>query len=64
MTNLLNRQLLKLRARMVEFGPFSLLRMKILPDSVGWKLNSALQNIADKHTSISGSIGHDYVVLA
>lgn len=62
--HLLNRQLLKLRARMVGFGPFSLLRMKILPDSVGRKLNSALQNLADKHTSVFGSIGHVYVVLA
>ena len=39
--HLLNRQLLKLRARIVGFGPFSLLRMKILPDSVRRKLSVA-----------------------
>jgi|KBSMisStandDraft_5_1062788.scaffolds.fasta_scaffold560502_1 hypothetical protein len=49
---------------MVGFGPFSLLRMKILPDSVRRKLNSALQILADKHTPVFGSIGHVYVVLA
>jgi len=62
--HLLKRQLLKLRARMVGFGPFSVLRMKLLPESVGRKLNSALQNLADKHMPILGSTGHVYVVLA
>jgi hypothetical protein len=49
---------------MVGFGPFSLLRMKLLPECVGQKLNSALQNLANKHVPVFRSTGHVYVVLA
>ena len=56
--------LLMLRATTVAFGPFSVLRQPILPEPIGWKVNSALQRLADAQVPLFRSTGRGYVALA
>lgn len=63
-TYLTNHRFLKLRARTAGFGPFTILRRKILSESVGLKLNAALQKLADRNVPLLRSAGRVYVVLA
>jgi len=63
-THLLKHRMVRLRARGVGFGPFSILLRNFLPDSVGHKLNSALQTLADRRLPMVRSTARIYVMLA
>ncbi len=56
--------LVKLKHRMLGFGPFTFLKIRLFPNSVGIKLHRYLQNEADKGTPLLRSTGSQYLVLA
>lgn len=54
----------KWRARTLGFGPFTLLRRRLLPDWAGVALHRRLQRLADQGVSGLSSTGAHYIVLA
>lgn len=54
----------KMQVTMLGFGPFSLLGRKVLPDSLGIKLNNFLQRYANHDIPLLRSTGAQYLVLA
>lgn len=56
--------LIKTRSTTLGFGPFSLLRRTILPESLGTRLHYQLQRLADRNVPVFRSTGAHYIVLA
>jgi ubiquinone/menaquinone biosynthesis C-methylase UbiE len=54
----------KLDARSVGFGPFTVLNLKILPESLGVRVHSKLQTLADNRYRFLRFMGAQYVVVA
>jgi ubiquinone/menaquinone biosynthesis C-methylase UbiE len=54
----------KERTRMVGFGPFTLAKRRVLPNSCGLKLHDLLQKGADRGVPLVRSRGSHYIVLA
>lgn len=61
---LMRAGLIKTRSTTLGFGPFSLLRRTILPESFGTKLHFQLQRLADRNVPVLRSSGAHYIVLA
>ena len=53
-----------LRACTLGFGPFTMMRFRVLPGPLGVPLNARLQRLADRGTPGLRSAGNDYLVLA
>jgi ubiquinone/menaquinone biosynthesis C-methylase UbiE len=56
-------ELVKIRSMTLGFGPFSLLRRTVLPESLGIALHHRLQRLADRNVPIFRSTGAQYLVL-
>ena len=56
--------LLKMAGKTVGFGPFSVFRVKLLPQWLALRVDSILQWFADRGVPIIRSAGHVYVALA
>jgi ubiquinone/menaquinone biosynthesis C-methylase UbiE len=56
-------ELVKTRSTTLGFGPFSLLRRTILPESLGIRLHYQLQCLADRNIPVFRSSGAHYIVL-
>ena len=56
--------LVKMRHCMIGFGPFSFLKIKLLPDAIEIKLHRLLQRAADQGVPLLRSTGSQYLVLA
>jgi ubiquinone/menaquinone biosynthesis C-methylase UbiE len=56
--------LVKLQSFTLGFGPFSLLSCEVVPESLGLKLHSKLQSLADSGFPLIRAGGTQYVVLA
>jgi len=54
----------KLAGRTLGFGPFTMFRQKLLPDSAGVKVHQKLQTLADHQLPGIRSFGVGYVVMA
>ena len=54
----------KLKSISIGFGPFSLFEWKLIPDSIGLKLHSLLQNMAEHHHPVLSGSGNHYLALA
>lgn len=54
----------KLEWQTLGFGPFTFLRQKLLPDSVGIKVHKKLQCLADRKIPGFRSLGTEYVFIA
>jgi ubiquinone/menaquinone biosynthesis C-methylase UbiE len=61
---LLDAELIKTRSRTLGFGPFSLLRRRILPEKLGTALHHRLQYLADQNVPGLRATGAHYIVLA
>src|SRR5579875_1825094 len=61
---LLRAGLLPARSSTFGFGPFTLLRLPVLPDRLGVALNARLQRLADDGTPGLLRGGNHYLVLA
>jgi len=57
-------ELVKTRSATLGFGPFSLLRRAVLPESLGIRIHYQLQRLADRNIPIFRSCGAHYIVLA
>jgi ubiquinone/menaquinone biosynthesis C-methylase UbiE len=55
--------LVKLKYRMIGFGPFSFLKTPLFPDAFGIRLHHYLQNAADRGNRLLRSTGSQYLVL-
>jgi ubiquinone/menaquinone biosynthesis C-methylase UbiE len=62
-TLLLSKGLIKLKHRMIGFGPFSFLKIPLFPDAFGIHLHHYLQNAADRGNPILRLTGSQYLVL-
>lgn len=63
--NLLSHvKLQKIAGKTVGFGPFTIFKQKLLPDSIGVKVHQVLQALADRHIPGIRSLGVGYIVLA
>jgi len=56
--------LAKMQSFTLGFGPFSLLSREVVPEPLGLKLHSKLQNLADDGFPLIRACGTQYVVLA
>ena len=56
--------LAKMQSFSLGFGPFSLLSREVVPEPLGLKLHSKLQNLADDGFPLIRACGTQYVVLA
>jgi hypothetical protein len=54
----------KVEGRTLEFGPFSLLNVKLLPDGASLNLHRRLQSLTDRRLPFLRSAGIEYMVLA
>lgn len=54
----------KLQSVMLGFGPFTLCRQSVLPDSLGIKVHRLLQAAANRNLPIVSSYGMQYLVLS
>jgi ubiquinone/menaquinone biosynthesis C-methylase UbiE len=61
---LMRAELIKTRSTTLGFGPFSLLRRTLIPESFGTKLHYQLQRLADRNVLVLRSSGAHYIVLA
>jgi ubiquinone/menaquinone biosynthesis C-methylase UbiE len=50
--------------RTIGFGPFTLARRELLPDAFAIRLNTTLQEYADRRTPVIRARGRQYIVLA
>jgi SAM-dependent methyltransferase len=61
---LLGAALVRTRGKTLGFGPFSLLRRRILPEKLGTALHHRLQYLADQNVPVLRAMGAHYIVLA
>lgn len=54
----------KIEGKTIGFGPFSFFGYRFLPDSMGYRIHSELQDLADKGFLALRSAGNQYLVLA
>ena len=57
-------KLVKTRSMTLGFGPFTFLRRKVLPESLGIALHHRLQCLAGRNVPIFRSTGMSYLILA
>ncbi len=55
--------LVKIKGVTLGFGPFSLLRRKVIPEPLATALHHRLQRLADRNIPVFRSIGSHYIVL-
>jgi SAM-dependent methyltransferase len=61
---LANAGLLKTRSTTLGFGPFTLVRRRVLPERLGIALHHRLQRLADRNAPLLRSTGMSYIVLS